>query len=292
MNQRSLSPPPSYASVVNELREEYQHNFDELIRRFNISPIFAEKLNKLKGYEIVFICDDSGSMKAPLGDVTNPLGPQKTRWDELKETVSIVVDLASVFDPDGIDVYFLNRESMVNVRKSSELENIFAVEPEGSTPIVPVLRQVLREKRNQIYERKLLIIIATDGVPTDERERPDSHTLEHVLKNERRPIDRIPVTIVACTDDDTCMEYLNDWDEKIPNLDVIDDYESEKKEIQKCQGKDFPFGFGDYIVKILMGGIDSWIDNLDERKVTVDNQTQSNRMTYNFSQGASPSNYR
>ncbi|CAF3630852.1 unnamed protein product [Adineta steineri] len=263
MNQRSLSPPPSYASVVNELREEYQHNFDELVRRFNISPIFAEKLNKLKGYEIVFICDDSGSMKAPLGDVTNPLGPQKTRWDELKETVSIVVDLASVFDPDGIDVYFLNRESMVNVRKSSELENIFAMEPE-----------------------------ATDGVPTDERERPDSHTLEHVLKNERRPIDRIPVTIVACTDDDTCMEYLNDWDEKIPNLDVIDDYESEKKEIQKCQGKDFPFGFGDYIVKILMGGIDSWIDNLDEKKVTVDNQTQSNRMTYNFSEGASPSNYR
>ncbi|CAF1209767.1 unnamed protein product [Adineta steineri] len=133
------------------------HNI-KYISIYVVSPIFAEKLNKLKGYEIVFICDDSGSMKAPLGDVTNPLGPQKTRWDELKETVSIVVDLASVFDPDGIDVYFLNRESMVNVRKSSELENIFAVEPEGSTPIVPVLRQVLREKRNQIYERKLLIL--------------------------------------------------------------------------------------------------------------------------------------
>jgi hypothetical protein len=46
-------------------------------------------------------------------------------------------------------------------------------------------------------------------------------------------------------DDDECMKYLNNWDKKIPNLDVVDDYKSEKKEIQACQGKDFPFSFGD-----------------------------------------------
>jgi hypothetical protein len=39
--------------------------------------------------------------------------------------------------------------------------------------------------------------------------------------------------------------YLNDWDKKIPNLDVADDYRSERKEILKVQGKDFPFSFGD-----------------------------------------------
>ncbi len=46
-------------------------------------------------------------------------------------------------------------------------------------------------------------------------------------------------------DDDQSMEYLNDWDKKIPNLDVVDDYRSEKKEIQACRGKDMPFSFGD-----------------------------------------------
>ncbi len=51
--------------------------------------------------------------------------------DELKQTVSIVVDLASVLDPDGVDIYFLNREPMLHVRSSSELETIFAMEPEG-----------------------------------------------------------------------------------------------------------------------------------------------------------------
>ncbi|UJR32554.1 hypothetical protein I4U23_020015 [Adineta vaga] len=273
------SPPPSYDSVVNNPRSSYQSHsnysqrhdeslpgLDEFVRRYEINPTFAEKLRKLKGYEIVFICDDSGSMSAPLGTIGNSHEQQRTRWDELKQTVSIVVDLASVFDPDGVDVYFLNREPMLHVRNSSELEMIFALEPEGSTPIVPVLRQVLHDKRNQIYERNLLILLATDGIPTDERERPDIRTLEHVLRNERQPTNQIPVTIIACTDDDKSMEYLNNWDKQIPNLDVVDDYQSEKKEIQAKQGRDFPFGFGDYVVKILMGGVDSWFDDLDERK--------------------------
>jgi hypothetical protein len=41
------------------------------------------------------------------------------------------------------------------------------------------------------------------------------------------------------------MSYLNNWDRTIPNLDVVDDYKSERKEILACQGKSFPFSFGD-----------------------------------------------
>ncbi len=51
--------------------------------------------------------------------------------DELKQTVSIVVDLASVFDPDGVDVYFLNREPVFHVRNSQQLMPVFAIPPSG-----------------------------------------------------------------------------------------------------------------------------------------------------------------
>ncbi len=51
--------------------------------------------------------------------------------DELKQTVSIVVDLASVFDPDGVDVYFLNREPVLHVQNSEQLVPIFAIPPSG-----------------------------------------------------------------------------------------------------------------------------------------------------------------
>ena len=51
--------------------------------------------------------------------------------DELKQTVSIVVDLASVLDPDGVDIYFLNRDPIFHVRSSEQLVPIFAIPPAG-----------------------------------------------------------------------------------------------------------------------------------------------------------------
>lgn len=62
-------------------------------------------------------------------------------------------------------------------------------------------------------------------------------------------------------DDDDCIGYLNDWDKKMPNLDVVDDYRNEKREIQHRQGKQFPFSFGDVsaandaVVDPLRGGL-------------------------------------
>ncbi|CAF1486739.1 unnamed protein product, partial [Rotaria sordida] len=146
----------------------------------------------------------------------------------------------------------------------------FAIPPNGATPIARVLRQVLQDKKQEIQKRKLLIVIATDGIPTDDNGQPNVPDFHQVLARERIPIDRVPVTIMACTDDEKCMSYLNDWDKIIPNLDLIDSYKNEKEEILAVQGKSFPFSFGDYVVKILMGGVDSWFDMLDEQKVSVD----------------------
>ena len=60
------------------------------------------------------------------------------------------------------------------------------------------------------------------------------------------------------------MEYLNNWDQTIPRLDVIDDFRNEKLEILGAQGSNFKFSFGDYIVKSLIGSIDPEMDGLDE----------------------------
>lgn len=54
----------------------------------------------------------------------------------MKQTVSIVVDLASTLDPDGVDVYFLNTEPLFNVRSSSELDPVFAMIPEGGSLLI------------------------------------------------------------------------------------------------------------------------------------------------------------
>lgn len=40
--------------------------FKELCDMYNINDYFALKLRELEGYEIVIICDDSGSMTLPV----------------------------------------------------------------------------------------------------------------------------------------------------------------------------------------------------------------------------------
>ncbi len=84
--------------------------FQELCGMYNINDYFAMKLRILEGYKIIVICDDSGSMDTP---VTSPgskaFEKLPTRWDELKNTVSIIVDIGAILDKNGVDVHFLNR---------------------------------------------------------------------------------------------------------------------------------------------------------------------------------------
>jgi len=187
----------------------------------------------------VLILDDSGSMNTPLkeqGPNANAFSKSTTRWDELKQTVGIIVDIGAVMDKDGLDLYFLNRATMLNVTSSEQLGPVFAAPASGLTPITPVLQHVLQAKKAIANERKLLIVIATDGAPTNAQGEVDTAALRHVLVSERNTA-RVHVQFVACTDDNSTVEYLNEWDKKIPNVDVVDDYHSEKAEILKAQGE-------------------------------------------------------
>jgi len=50
------------------------------------------------------------------------------------------------------------------------------------------------------------------------------------------------------------------------NLDVCDDFRSERRQVLKVNGKSYPFSYGDYVVKCLIGCIDPSLDKQDEAK--------------------------
>jgi hypothetical protein len=66
-------------------------------------------------------------------------------------------------DPNGVDVYFLNRDPMLNMTDTRNIRQAFNTPPQGLTPLVPALRRILAAKRSVTNEKKLLILIATDG---------------------------------------------------------------------------------------------------------------------------------
>lgn len=148
----------------------------------------------------------------------------------------------------------------MNVQRLEDIKTAFMSPPAGATPIVPILKTILKQQE-LIYEGRI-IMIATDGEPTDERNYVNIPQLKQVLVKERAYNDYI--SFLACTDDDSAIAYLNKWDKDLPRLDVTDDYLNEKKEVLAAQGRNFSFTYGDYVVKTMLGSVVPEIDRLDE----------------------------
>lgn len=235
---------------------------EEILNRFEISIAEANDLVVLDDYEIVLICDDSGSMTmASLPPNQRKLGvPTPSRWDELKETVSLIVDLGNCFDDSGLDVYFLNREPIKNVMSSTDPRFIqaFNVKPRGTTPLTRTLKRVVQDAGG---EKPVLLFILTDGVPDDGPNAFSSEIASVVKKKSTKHT--FKVQIMACTDDDEAIGYLNDLDKAYTEVDCTDDYYSERAEVLKA-GRVQRFSRGDWCLKAMLGPVSQKFDNLDE----------------------------
>lgn len=105
-------------------------------------------------------------------------------------------------------------------------------------------------------DKKLLVLIATDGEPTDADGNPNINELEHLM-DKKRLLDITYVSFLLCSDDLESVAYLHDWDKRMKHVDVVDDYCTERQNIRRCQNRnDYPFPFGDYTVKVLLGSVE------------------------------------
>lgn len=226
----------------------------ELIARYEIYNYQSNELALLRGYDLVFVCDDSGSMRTPLHS-------GRTRWDELKETVSLVVDIGRCFDDDGIDVYFLNRPPLKRVNSAADLHKGFIGPPAGFTPLTDTLTRVVAE---QTGSKPLLILIATDGCPTTIEGDPDTFSFRRAVERcTSDPHRVIRIQFLACSDDENDVGWLNVLDREVRAVDVTADFETERAEVLRS-GKVNRFSRGDWVCKALLGGISDYYDKLDE----------------------------
>lgn len=269
----NVVPPEQNINIETLQREragfERMQRLQAFATQYEIRSDFLPRLHRLSEFEIIALCDDSGSMSTtsvpvpgiPYFGVTQP-----TRWTELRNTMSIVVELATILrGGEGVDVHFLNRPPVLRAMSSRDVQVAFDFSPPmGFTPLSRSVKEILNGERGRPgAQRPLLLLIATDGEPTDENGRVDIPTFIRVLKS-KAP--HVHVAIMACTDDDGAIEYLESVDRNVPKVDVCDDFATERKEIRAVQGPSFAFSYGDYITKALLGPIDPYFDRLDEKK--------------------------
>ncbi|KAL4995290.1 hypothetical protein BDV10DRAFT_134967 [Aspergillus recurvatus] len=135
----------------------------------------------LSTFDTVFLVDDSTSMCGK-------------RWHEAEDAIAAIAPICTLYDADGIDIYFLNHRNhsssrsgsgnaagYKNVTDASGVRKIFkSVSPSGATPVGMRLHQILtpylRDLRRLTTQgreselKPLNIIVVTDGVFTDDAE--------------------------------------------------------------------------------------------------------------------------
>jgi hypothetical protein len=237
--------------------------------RLDINPKLVPFLRLIRTVTTVLLCDDSGSMQNRADpDTGNPM----TRWDELKQAVSIAID-AHATAGCSCDIYFINRpEVFRGVTSWSQVERAFYYGPSGGTNTVATLQMIAYDHLNadRIGVKPVLVHIFTDGHPTNSSGREDIYGLESWLVS-RPSIDRCYISIVLCTDEPEIDEMYRrfewnpaSWNGKgIKNVDVTEDFRGEQRDIRRTRGRRYPFSFGDFVVKILVGPLDPSIHLVD-----------------------------
>ena len=248
--------------------------FEALVKQNELTATVAEQLKQvLSTCDIVLLCDDSTSMNAEIkeekGVAFGPPKPKMTRWLELKKLAHTVIEFTTAINPNGIDLYFLNRPKLTNVTDMKDMQATFASPPNGGTPLSATLNKIYSDKVNLLNAGKqLLIVVVTDGEPSDLSNVESSRNLLYRTLYNMTYHGNVHVSFAECTDNEENTAYLDAWDGQITNFDNTDDYRDELKRVKQLQGQKFKFDYTDYVIKILLATFVRWYFNLDQKRIT------------------------
>jgi len=255
-NASSTGAAPNASPIAPPIDRREMLILRGILDRFEIRLAQAVDLNVLRNYEIVIIADDSGSMG--LRD----MGAKVNRWEELKETLSLIIEIGGCFNACGLDINFLNRPKVSNVMSPSDSHFVsaFASVPRGGTPLTRKLNTVVAESSGG---KPVLLVILTDGVP-DDGPTNFGNALRNVV-GRRTTSTEFRVQIMACTRDDQAVGWINRLHGELKEIGVTDDYDSERAKVL-LSGRMREFSRGDWVMKAMLGPISSKFDDMDEQQ--------------------------
>merc|ERR1719502_2629197 len=204
----------------------------------------------------IMIVDNSGSMQASDGArlvQTDKFVYRRiscSRWQELSEEVNECASLAAALNT-RLDVHLLNPSLGFSAMSICPEAGCPAIAPRGPTGTPEKLREAIQKQRPggttplteavinvvamiepvqaELRSRgqRVVVIIATDGLPNDRRS----------FVSAMQRLQCLPVWVVVrlCTDEDAVVDYWNDLDRALEApLEVLDDVCGEAAEVGKA----------------------------------------------------------
>lgn len=264
--------------------------------------------NKLAFPLSLWIVDNSGSMATRDGhrlvETKSKTNHVKfvdcTRWAEMQQTVDYHAELATMLKSPTV-FRMLNdpgrqagpQQFSIAERGDEYLDQDLAIAkstmlnaaPGGVTPLISHLQEIRQnilamETSLRNTGSKVVLVLATDGLPTDIRGVTD-HSVNRQFTEALRSLEGLPIWVVVrlCTDDDDVVEYWNNLDSQLElSLEVLDDYVSEAAEVYE-HNKWLNYGLQMHRIRE-MGFYSRLFDMLDERPLAKDELREFFRLLF------------
>lgn len=246
----------------------------------------------------VFLLDNSGSTAALDGKALEqrPDGGLAlracSRWEEIKR---LALDHAAwnaklgtpceflVLNPkhrpsqEGVDFVHIDAHHTAAEVQIARLRRMLDdVRPGGGTPLGERVREIgkrvaAQSAALQAQGQSVILVLATDGLPTMAGARLDHAPRQDLVAALRHVMTTLPVTVVIrlCTDDGAVADFYSDIEKELElPLDVLDDAEGEAREIARV-GNGW-FTYTPELHRIREGGtFVKLLDLLDERRLSA-----------------------
>lgn len=249
----------------------------------------------------IWIVDNSGSMAAGDGHRLVSTGYSNdvrfvscSRWAEIKETVEYHAQIAALLEaptvfrllndpgrmagPQQFSIAERGSE-FVSEDLSIALNTMQMAAPGGVTPLTEHVREIqanVSSMKDHLAStgQKVVIVLATDGLPSDNYGSSNSRTLNE-FKDSLRSLQGLPVWVVVrlCTDEESVVEFYNNLDSQLElSLEVIDDFTGEAEEVYE-HNKWLNYSLPLHRIRE-MGFSHKLFDLLDERRFTKEELRQ------------------
>jgi len=264
-NIQAFYPPGSLDMIAAKVASSGA--LDKIAAEWRMPKELASDLVKLSLFDIVLYIDDSGSMAFEEGG---------ERIDDLKLILSRVAYATSLFDQDGIQVRFMNNRTEGNniTTENQALQLVQQIKFSGLTPLGTQMWQkilqplVLGPARAGSLQKPVVVIAITDGTPAGENKDEIVNVIlrtDQELKRTRYGPDAVSYQFAQVGNDQKATRFLEELDNhpQIGGLiDCTSNFELEQAEMSRKSGIDLTPEM--WLVKLLMGPIDSSYDTKDE----------------------------
>ncbi|KAH8819880.1 hypothetical protein F5884DRAFT_892858 [Xylogone sp. PMI_703] len=178
---------------VEEIIQRAAVKAKEYTAEYDLEPEVTPKLIIMALYDFVILCDDSGSMK------------KGSRIKTLEETCIHIAQIATLLQPEGISLRFLNSQSDQDLNLLTKEDDIRRkmkkVTYYGPTQLGTVLRQkivqplIIDKIISRQLKRPIITVVITDGCPYKE----DPHSFKRTIrscKNDLTTYNREPASAI------------------------------------------------------------------------------------------------